>query len=250
MWTPVLSSGNPVTEHFKEEVSKMKTNLTDLANKYGSDKGTTAGSISHKYSYMYDLILDKYTVHPVNFLELGLAIGGPELGGSIDRQVTSPSIQMWLEYFPWAHIYGFDISDFSHMRHDRFTFIRGDGGNEADFVRLGKSAPSFDVIIDDASHASLHQQLALKHLFPHLSDNGTYIIEDLHWQAPVYEVDTPEIPKTAQFLIEFFVHGKYIENKILSRDFMNSIRNRIRSYAWFPAFDGSSAVPKIFVLRN
>ena len=228
----------------------MAANLTDLANKYHSDKGTKAGSVSHKYTYMYDLILDKYTSENINFLELGLAIGGPELGGSIDRMVTSPSIKMWLEYFPSAHIFGFDISDFSHMKDDRFTFIRGDGGNEADLARLASAAPHYDVIIDDASHASLHQQLALKKLFPRLKKNGTYIIEDLQWQAPVYEDKTSNLPKTAEFLIKFFVDGEYTENRILDISFMNMIKDRIRSYAWFPAFDGTSATPKIFVFRT
>jgi hypothetical protein len=148
-------------------------NLTEPANKYQSDKGTTYGAPPHRYTYMYDLVL--YSLRPkrFNLLEMGLAIGGPELGGPIERRVMSPSVQMWLDYFPFANIYGFDISDFSHIDHPRFTFILGDSGSAADMQRLSQSAPHFDVIIDDAAHASYHQQLALKYLWPKIAPGGS-----------------------------------------------------------------------------
>jgi hypothetical protein len=228
----------------------MPPSLTDLANKYHSDKGTKTGVPPHKYTYLYDLILDKYIHSDINFLELGLAVGGPEVGGPVDRKVTSPSVQMWLEYFSKAHIFGFDISDFSHMRHPRFTFVRGNGENINDFNRLADAAPQFNVIIDDASHASLHQQLALKVLFPKLAANGLYIVEDLQWQPDVYEGKTITVPRTRDFLIQFFVEGVYIENSILSLEFMNYVRSRVSAYAWFPSFDGASPVPKVFVMRT
>jgi len=228
----------------------MSANLTDLANKYWSDKGTIAGGPPHKYTYLYDLILNKYCNYPINFLELGLAIGGPEVGGPVDRHVDSPSVQMWLEYFPRAHIFGFDISDFSHMNNPRFTFVRGDGGNKEDLEKLANAAACFNVIIDDASHASLHQQLALHALFPKLDSDGIYIVEDLHWQSPTYENKGIVIPKTAEFLIKFFVENIYIENPILTEDFMNQMKARIRSYAWFPSFAGTSPTPKLFVMRT
>jgi len=138
--------------------------LTILADRYGSDKGTKRGAPPHRYTYLYDLILDKYRNAGIDLLELGLAVGGPEVGGEIDRKVDSPSIQMWLEYFPRAHVHGFDISDFSHIHHPRFTFVRGDGGSSEDLQRLAKSAAGFDVVIDDGSHASYHQQLAFLHI--------------------------------------------------------------------------------------
>jgi len=227
-----------------------KTNLTQLAQKYGSDKGLHHGSVAHKYTYLYDLILDRYKDEKIDLLELGLAIGGPELGGPIDRRVTSPSILMWLEYFPRAHIFGFDISDFSHMEDPRFTFVRGDGGSDTDLQRLASVSQGFDVILDDASHASLHQQLAFKNLYPKLRPGGTYIIEDLQWQPPVYETQTPNVPKTGKFLVDFFELGEYSENPILSVDFMESVKTTISSYSWFPSFSGTGAVPKLFIIRK
>ena len=231
--------------------SKMPANnLTTLANKYGSDKGTQRGAPPHKYTYLYDLILDRYRNFDVNVLELGLAVGGPEVGGPVDRRVDLPSVQMWLEYFPSAHVYGFDISDFSHMKQSRFTFVRGDSGSEEDIERLANTTSGFDVVIDDGSHASYHQQLAFKHLFPKLRPGGTYIIEDLQWQPSAYEDKPIPLPKTRDFMIGFFEGGEYLPNELLSEDFMRAARDFVASYAWFPAFNGAASLPKVFVLRK
>ena len=47
---------------------------------------------------------------------------------------------------------------------------------------LSSNAPiSFDIIIDDGSHYSPHQQKTLGYLFPKLKAGGLFIIEDLHY---------------------------------------------------------------------
>ena len=223
-------------------------NLTDLANKFGSDKGTKVGNPPHRYTFLYDLIFHELRGRPLNFLELGLAIGGPELGGPVDRTVAAPSVMMWLEYFPNARVFGFDISDFSHVRDARFTFVRGDGGSADDLGRLAQAAPYYDVIIDDASHASYHQQLAFKILFPRLAKSGLYIIEDLHWQSPFYESKLPRVPKTAEFFCNFFMNGIFVENDLLSREFMTTIKGSVHMFSAFPDFTrGGSA--KMIVIR-
>ena len=132
--------------------------LTDLANRFGSDKGTVTGvkGAPHRYTYLYDVLFAPFRTRPLNLLELGLAVQDPEAG------VLPPSIQMWLEYFTKAQIFWFDVADFSHMSHPRFTVIRGDMSSESGLRRLAQAALAFDVIIDDGSHASYHQQLALK----------------------------------------------------------------------------------------
>ena len=38
---------------------------------------------------------------------------------------------------------------------------------------------SVDLVIDDASHDSLHQKIAFETIFPFLSAGGIYIIEDI-----------------------------------------------------------------------
>ncbi len=138
-------------------------NLTDLANQFGSDKGTKHGEPPHRYTYLYDLILAEYRSRTINLLELGLCGGGPEVGEPVDRVVNAPSARMWLEYFPAAQVFGFDISDFSHIRHPRFTSLRGDLGSDDDLARIAAAAPGYDVIIDDASHPATALRWTLHH---------------------------------------------------------------------------------------
>ena len=58
------------------------------------------------------MLFEPLRTRQLNFLEMGLFIGGPEHGVDKDRVTTDlPSIKMWLEYFPKSHIHGLDISD-------------------------------------------------------------------------------------------------------------------------------------------
>ena len=159
-------------------------NLTDLADRFGSDKGST----KHRYSELYHLLFNPLRSRKLRFLEMGLLIGGPELGASADRKTGDlPSIRMWLEYFPKAHVTGLDISDFSWFEHERFDFIRCDMDERANIRAAMQGQAAFDVVIDDASHASHHQQNAFLEIFPKLKSGGIYIIEDLRWQPAPYE---------------------------------------------------------------
>lgn len=173
--------------------------LDDLFNRFQSDKGSSYGT-AHNYSFIYERIFAPLRNEPLNILEMGLCVGGPELvemNAGVNRTTTSvPSINAWLEYFPRAQLYGFDISDFSKFQTDRFTFIRGDMGNVEDLDDLSAQSDSFDIIIDDASHASFHQQLGFLTLFPKLTNGGVYVIEDVHWQPRAYESTLPSCPKT------------------------------------------------------
>ena len=173
-------------------------NLTDLADRFGSDKGTA----KHRYTELYHLLFNPYRGRKITFLEMGLFIGGPEHGVDADRETTDlPSIRMWLEYFPKAEIHGLDVSDFSWFEHPRFTFHRCDMDERANVARAADAMPVPDIVLDDASHASHHQQNAFLEIFPRMRSGGLYVIEDLRWQPDTYE--RPGITKTAALLRSF-----------------------------------------------
>ena len=156
-------------------------NLTDLADKYGSDKGSS----KHRYTELYHMLFQPFIDRPITFMEMGLLIGGPEHGITADRETKDlPSIRMWLEYFEKAKIIGLDISDFSWFEHERFSFKRCDMDLRENIQTATQDLSDLDIIIDDASHASHHQQNAFLTLFPKLRSGGLYIIEDLRWQPP------------------------------------------------------------------
>ncbi len=182
--------------------------LNELANNFGSDKGSLHGD-RHRYAQLYDLLLHNERQTTRKLVELGLAQGvhdpaahhgqsGPRAPGS-----GSPSLAMWLEYFPHAEITGFDIADFADLQQlsPRFKFVRGDMGNPDDLAHLAATiGTDVDLIIDDASHASYHQQLALRTLLPCVRSGGLYIIEDLHCQPPFFEQNLPAVQRTAEWL--------------------------------------------------
>lgn len=156
----------------------LPANLTDLAARFGSDKGAA----KHRYTELYHMLFHPLRQQPITFLEMGLQIGGPEHGQSADRETTDlPSVRMWLEYFPKARIHGLDVSDFGWFAQDRFTFHRCDMDDRAALAASAANLPPLDIVIDDASHASHHQQNAFLELFPRLKPGGLYIIEDLRW---------------------------------------------------------------------
>jgi SAM-dependent methyltransferase len=224
--------------------------LTTLADQLGSDKGSQVSAAPHHYTLLYDLLFGHLRDSPIDFLEIGLAVGGPELGHSADRFAISPSVRMWLSYFTQARIYGFDITDFSHMKDPRFTFVRGDSGRPDDLRRILAAARQFDVIIDDASHASYHQQCAFKELIAAVRPGGLYIIEDLHWQSPYFENSLPPVPKTWDFLKAYFVEHEYLDNPLLTEEFMCSIRSSIDCFSYFRDLSGLTNKVQVAILRK
>ncbi|WP_228849700.1 class I SAM-dependent methyltransferase [Halocynthiibacter styelae] len=196
----------PLTEPVpaSEKYGRGQVNLTDLADQYGSDKGSN----KHRYTELYQMLFLPYRKRKIDFLEMGLQIGGPEHGNHADRETTDlPSIRIWLEYFTKAHIHGLDVSDFSWFKDDRFTFHRCDMDTRENIRNATQEMEEFDIIIDDASHASHHQQNGFLELFPKIKSGGLYVIEDLRWQPDVME--KPGITKTADFFQTYLKTGVF-----------------------------------------
>ena len=224
--------------------------LTDLANAAGSDKGTTH-PYPHHYTRIYDMLLQPHRHSLTRMLEIGLMAGGPEVGGDADRVVrTAPSVEMWLKFFPNAEVTGFDISDFSWVDDARFTFVRGDSGVQADLERAAAQGP-FDLIIDDGSHASFHQQLAFKVLFPQLRPGGLYIIEDLQWQSPYYEDDLPATHKTSDVIDNWFKTGSFPEFSPSELAGLSELDRGIAFATVFnQPFSDGAVIPKMAVIHK
>lgn len=186
-----------------ERYGRGQVNLTDLADRYGTDKG----SKKHRYSELYQMLFLPYRQKRIALMEMGLQIGGPEHGKSADRPTSDlPSIRMWLEYFPKAQIHGLDVSDFSWFQHERFVFHRCDMGKRENLQDVAAVLPeALDIVIDDASHASHHQQNGFLELFDKVKSGGLYIVEDLRWQPR--EMEVPGITKTADLFQGYIKTG-------------------------------------------
>lgn len=204
----VEASGLSPQEHFrrkraasgkKPRFKRHSWHLRKLANKHRSDKGDIYYN-AHGYADIYEYMLrDKKDV-PLKLLEIGLLRHDIQVKNPAGPYAQAPSLAMWREYFPRAQIYGFDIADFSAMPNmPGVQICRGDMGDQADLTRLIEtSGGEFDVIIDDGSHASHHQQIALGFLFPQLKPGGFYFIEDLTYQPP--RIELADAVKTLEIL--------------------------------------------------
>jgi hypothetical protein len=225
-------------------------NLNDLANRFKSDKGDY--SHAHKYTQLYELLFYGYRDLDLHFLEMGLQIGGPELGQDADRKTDDlPSIRMWLEYFPFAKITGLDVSDFSWFSHPRFEFVRCDMNERAQIKKAAeKISRPLDIIIDDASHASLHQQFGFLELFPKLNPGGLYIIEDLHWQPRRFERAAGNPTKTGA-LFHSYRNASVFEHSDpeIAKEF-NDLRDEISFHYVFPHQYIPNSPDKVLVVQK
>lgn len=186
----------------------MTLNLSQLANEAGSDKGDAVFH-AHDYARLYAFLFEQFREQDFTMLEIGLKRGGLDetvLRGRSERE--APSIAMWRKYFPKATIFGFDISDFSAVQMERFTFIHGDAGSVESLTALHDRLPPLRLLIDDGSHASYHQQLTLAHLFDRVEPGGFFVIEDIHVFNPM-DADLPKVPRTIALLENFLRTGRF-----------------------------------------
>jgi hypothetical protein len=164
----------------------MSASLTEIANRYGTDKGTvgpTPDKPANRYTEVYESYLERHRHSPIKLLEIGLGVLGDRWEAKIvrGRNTGGASMKMWYEYFPNARIYGIDVNECSYLDNDRISTFVADQGQAEDLAAFVDSLdePAFDVIVDDGSHRPDHQQTSFSFLFKFLRPSGLYFIEDL-----------------------------------------------------------------------
>ncbi|MGH3879581.1 MAG: class I SAM-dependent methyltransferase [Actinophytocola sp.] len=149
--------------------------LDELAVRFGSDKY----GHHHWYTQHYDAHLRPLRDQPVRVLEIGI-------GGYDDPRSGGESLRMWEQYFRRGLIHGLDLHPKEGVESTRIRTAAGDQGDPELLARLGAQLGPFDVIIDDGSHVNEHVVTSFEALFPHLVDEGYYVVEDTqtaYWPA-------------------------------------------------------------------
>jgi len=175
--------------------------FTTLADRFNTDKNRHTGN-RHCYARVYDQLLGRRRFAMRRLMEIGLCRGLVE-----KDQPETPSVALWQSHFPYCHVVGVDLTNFAHLNNERFRSFVCDQ-SKCDELRATASQlepSSFDVIIDDGSHASADEQLTLVEFWPLLVGGGWYFIEDLDWQPP--GEDPGEIALTKTLLREIQEHG-------------------------------------------
>jgi len=223
----------------------IRNELTVLADEMGSDKGLK----KHLFTRIYgDLFIDKRD-QVKSVLEIGLLCHSDQntIGG--EKFSTVPSLEMWAKYFPSAKVYGFDDKDFSSARGTWENIFRGDQSKREDLEGITNVQDSFDMIIDDALHASYHQQITFSCLFGLVKPGGCFIIEDLHFQPDWAEKEYPA-EKTVILLEKFQRTGKW-ESDISTEAEKSMIESSIASIAFYDSMSkGISGTKALAVIKK
>jgi len=171
--------------------------LTRLADKYGTDKGSTV----HNYTEVYQYFFQPMRNDARKVFEIGVASGS--------------SLFMFRDYFPKAVIYGIDIEDSHRLDSPRIKTFVADQANRKQLQQFVDAHGSdFDLILDDGGHTMEQQQVSFGYFFAHVKPGGYYVIEDVHTSlmVPGWGIDEDQ-KNTTLAMIENFVRTGTIVSK-------------------------------------
>jgi cephalosporin hydroxylase len=120
------------------------------------------------YLDIYHRHLERFRGQPITLVEFGVMHGG--------------SLELWRKYFgPQARIIGVDINPECKKFEDAQTQIFiGDQGDRDFLLGVADQVGPVDVIIEDGGHHPNQQLATFEVFYPRMSENGCFIIEDLH----------------------------------------------------------------------
>jgi len=193
--------------------------LTRLAIKHGTDKWGP-----HFYTPIYHELFAHLRDKPVRLLEIGV-------GGYDYKMVGGASLAMWAEYFPHGRIVGIDTAPKTLSLDPRVSLLVGSQADPAFLANLCDQHGPFDVVIDDGSHIPQHVATSFYALFPRLSQQALYVIEDVQtafWpQFGGSILDGGATMKLAQAVLGFLNHAelKVVQPKLQVAPFAKQIRS-------------------------
>ncbi len=165
--------------------------LSELANRYETDKGTAAskdlswGSAypSHAcwhYTETYEKHMASKRHQPISMMEIGVC----------DKRFPYASIKMWMSYFSnvdfyavdnfWGYEIGEKSKDIIELNSNGVNFIYADQGSFTDWDELASMFPDkFDYLIEDGSHWPNHMMVSLWKSIKVLKSGGCFFMEDI-----------------------------------------------------------------------
>lgn len=213
----------------RKELSRA--NLTALADSAGTDKGFKR----HMYTRIYDDLFSARTDSIHYILELGLLAHAKQRRIPGATYFSTPSLDMWASYFPEANVFGLDNKDFSAATGAWTRIIQADQSVRDDLAQARDVAPYFDLVIDDALHASYHQQVSFSFLFSMVAPAGFYVFEDLHYQPEHAEITAP-VGKTVAYLELLKSQGVW-ESPVASPSEKHHIEKHVDSITFFDSME-------------
>lgn len=168
-----------------------KLSLSDIANKYETDKGTADSDDlswgsehkSHKcmhYTKTYEKYMNSKILEDVSMMEIGIC----------DKRFPYASTQMWMSYFKnldlyavdnfWGHKIDNKIKDVEKLNSQGINFIYADQGSFEDWDEINSKFPDkFDFLVEDGSHWPNHMMVSLWKSINCMKEGGYYFMEDI-----------------------------------------------------------------------
>jgi hypothetical protein len=146
---PVASAENPLERYFRANTRRL----------------------IHKWVHYFDIYhrhFERFRGRRVVVLEFGVNQGG--------------SLQMWRDYFGRkASIYGVDIDPrCARLGGRRTKVFIGDQEDREFLSRIAAEIGPIDVLIEDGGHTMGQQIATFEVLYPRLTPDGVFLVEDVH----------------------------------------------------------------------
>ncbi len=195
--------------------SVSNNELTKLMDYHGSDKG--GKNNHHNYTNYYFELFSQRKNEIKNFLEIGLGTNNPNISSNMGSDgVPMASLRAWRDYFVNANIYGADIDKSILKNEDRIKTFYVDQNNPESIDGLFQNIGNikFDVILDDGLHHYDSNICFFENSIKYLNQNGTYIIEDVHYK---YKLKLIDYFKNKNYYFSFvnILHNKNIKDNAL-----------------------------------
>ena len=189
--------------------------LTDLMNLYGSDKG--GKNNHHNYSEYYSDIFFHKRKSIKNFLEIGLGTNNTNMASNMGVDGTPlASLRAWKDYFINANIYGADIDMDILKDEERIkTFFVDQTNPDTIIAMFNKIAvDKFDIILEDGLHEYNANICFFENSIKYLDDDGIYIIEDIYYKDKKKFINYFKKLKYNFSIVDIF-HEENISNNII-----------------------------------
>ena len=163
--------------------------LSELFDKYGSDKGTNKNK-DHVYDWHPNNYADLYTMlfegvreTARTVFECGIGTNNPNMPSSMgERGKPGASLKAWRDYFSNAEIFGADIDASILFQEERIKtgYMDQCDPNSIKMFLKKFNLNKLDVVIDDGLHTFQAAKTLFENTYPVLAKGGFYIIEDIH----------------------------------------------------------------------
>ena len=225
--------------------------LSKIAEQTGTDRGIDGkykgSGNGHHYTEYYGPIFESKRDDATKILELGAYRG--------------QGLMMWQEFFPKTNIWGIEVQEPDNLHRglppvytDKDTRIKvmvGDSSKREDLIKLIEfcGEGQFDIIIDDADHNSLDQQVAMGILFPYVKSGGFYAIEDLHAYPGNHDYNGGGCDKTREMIYNLDKTSNIV-SEFMEPEEAKYIQDNIDSHNFFKTGGNDASMEKLWIVKK